>query len=121
MRGGRRGGPYIIDKHRLPPSPFSYLDCIALLATLPISFAPSRYLRVDFPGAVEDYSTALELEGDFAAALYNRGTVLYRMGRFAEALRDLERAAGLDADNPEFREGLEACRRARDEETSKDK
>ncbi len=104
-----------------PPLFIPGLHCTPRYATLPTSFAPFRYLRVDFPGAVEDYSTALELEGDFAAALYNRGTVLYRMGRFAEALRDLERAAGLDADNPEFREGLEACRRARDEEASKDK
>ena len=40
-----------------------------------------KYLNVDFPGAIADYSEALERDPSFAVAWYNRGQVLYRLGR----------------------------------------
>ena len=40
-----------------------------------------KYLSVDFPGAIADYSTALERDPGFAVAWYNRGQVRYRLGR----------------------------------------
>lgn len=39
-----------------------------------------KYLWVDFPGAIEDYSQAIERDPSFATAHYNRGQVLYRLG-----------------------------------------
>ena len=40
-----------------------------------------KYLSVDFPGAVSDYSRALERDPSFAVAWYNRGQVRYRLGK----------------------------------------
>ena len=40
-----------------------------------------KYLRVDFDGAIEDYTNALKLDKNFAVAYYNRGQIHYRLGR----------------------------------------
>lgn len=40
-----------------------------------------KYLSVDFPGAIADYSEALERDSEFAIAWYNRGQVRYRLGQ----------------------------------------
>ena len=40
-----------------------------------------KYLSVDFPGAIADYSTAMERDPGFAVAWYNRGQVRYRLGQ----------------------------------------
>lgn len=40
-----------------------------------------KYLRVDFNEAVQDYNKALEYDPNFPACYYNRGTILYRMGK----------------------------------------
>lgn len=62
-----------------------------------------RYLSVDFHGAIEDYTTALQLNPRFVVSYYNRGQVHYRMGRFEQAIDDLERALQLD---PTFTDAL---------------
>ena len=68
-------------------------------------------MQVDFSGAVADYSLALCADPTLSAALYNRGTVHYRLGRFELALVDFERACHHQPENQEFREGLRACQR----------
>ena len=40
----------------------------------------AKYLCVDFPGAIADYSQALERDPLFTIAWYNRGQVQYRLG-----------------------------------------
>ena len=45
-----------------------------------------KYLCVDFPGAIADYSEALERDSDFAVAWYNRGQVQYRLGELSHSL-----------------------------------
>ena len=40
-----------------------------------------KYRRVDFDGAIEDYTSALKLDKNFAVAYYNRGQIHYRLGR----------------------------------------
>lgn len=39
-----------------------------------------KYLLVDFHGAVQDYSMAIELVRENATSLYNRGQIYYRLG-----------------------------------------
>lgn len=39
-----------------------------------------KYLAVDFPGAIADYSQAIERDPSFTIAWYNRGQVQYRLG-----------------------------------------
>ncbi|CAI8032354.1 Tetratricopeptide repeat protein 32 [Geodia barretti] len=45
-----------------------------------------KYLSVDFPGAIADYSTAMERDPGFAVAWYNRGQVRYRLGHLCLSL-----------------------------------
>ena len=70
-----------------------------------------KYKQVDFDDAIDDYTKAIELDPRLAAAWFNRGTVLYRLGLFEEGLRDLKKSVELDPKNPEFLEGLNECRR----------
>ncbi|XP_067007229.1 tetratricopeptide repeat protein 32 [Anabrus simplex] len=72
----------------------------------------TRYLLVEFDAAVEDYNEAIRRNPKLAVAYYNRGTVLYRLGQFPEALSDMNKATSLEPLNPEFRQGLEECRKA---------
>lgn len=55
-----------------------------------------KYLKVDFYGAIKDYTDALELDPNLAVAYYNRGQIHYRMGRFSMAIEDLRKAVDLD-------------------------
>ena len=41
-----------------------------------------KYRRIDFDGAIEDYTNALKLDKNFAVAYYNRGQIHYRLGKF---------------------------------------
>ena len=45
-----------------------------------------KYRRVDFDGAIEDYTNALKLDHNFAVAYYNRGQIHYRLGKFKHRL-----------------------------------
>ena len=43
----------------------------------------AKYLSVDFPGAIEDYSVAIQRDPHFTIAWYNRGQVHYRLGELS--------------------------------------
>ncbi|KAI1286656.1 hypothetical protein HDE_10580 [Halotydeus destructor] len=75
------------------------------------------YKRVEFDDAVRDYTKSIEYgtsrdcspdKNTLSAALYNRGTVMYRMSDFSKAKIDFERALVLKPDNQEFRRALSA-------------
>jgi tetratricopeptide (TPR) repeat protein len=69
-----------------------------------------RYLTVDFYGAIQDYTAAIELDPSLAVSYYNRGQIQYRMGRFKLAIEDLERALEVD---PNFTDAQDNLRQAR--------
>jgi tetratricopeptide (TPR) repeat protein len=48
--------------------------------------------------AIEDYSQAIEMDGDFAEAYFDRGFSFYEVGLYQESIADLTRAIEL---NPE--------------------
>ena len=59
----------------------------------------NRYSRNGaYERAIEDYSRAIELDGAFAEAHYDRGFSFYEVGLYDEAIGDLTRAIEL---NPE--------------------
>ncbi|XP_074051102.1 tetratricopeptide repeat protein 32 [Macrotis lagotis] len=62
-----------------------------------------RYLRVDFPEAVADYTAAIRALPRFEVPYYNRGLVLYRLGQFDEALEDFQKVLNL---NPAFQDAM---------------
>jgi len=66
-------------------------------------------LKVDFEAALKDYEEALKLDKDMTVAKYNRGTIWYRMGKYQEALADLQEAVNSDSDNKEYQEALVKC------------
>jgi tetratricopeptide (TPR) repeat protein len=63
----------------------------------------------DPAAAVADLSRALDL-GDDAALRYNRAVAYQALGRWAEALTDLDVAAGLDPDDPDVAGDRSRCR-----------
>ncbi|XP_007478005.3 tetratricopeptide repeat protein 32 [Monodelphis domestica] len=66
-----------------------------------------RYLRVDFPEAVEDYTAAIEALPQFEVPYYNRGLIFYRMGQFDDAFEDFQRVLAL---NPGFQDAVLSLR-----------
>lgn len=40
-----------------------------------------KYFRVDFYEAMDDYTSAIEVQPDFEVPYYNRGLILYRLGK----------------------------------------
>ncbi|XP_061478639.1 tetratricopeptide repeat protein 32 isoform X2 [Rhineura floridana] len=58
-----------------------------------------KYLRVDFYEAMDDFTSAIEVQPDFEVPYYNRGLILYRLGFFDEALKDFKKVLEL---NPNF-------------------
>ncbi|XP_053141252.1 tetratricopeptide repeat protein 32 [Hemicordylus capensis] len=58
-----------------------------------------KYLRVDFFEAMDDYTSAIEVQPDFEVPYYNRGLILYRLGFFDEAVKDFKKVLEL---NPKF-------------------
>ncbi|GAV03971.1 hypothetical protein RvY_14324 [Ramazzottius varieornatus] len=57
-----------------------------------------RYLLVDFDAAIQDFTSALQLDDQLAVAYYNRGLVHYRLGQLEQALQDLGESHRLDPD-----------------------
>lgn len=55
-----------------------------------------KYFKVDFYGAMDDYSRALEFNPQLTAAYYNRGLIHYRLGNFADAIEDMNSALAID-------------------------
>ncbi|XP_016086356.1 tetratricopeptide repeat protein 32 [Sinocyclocheilus grahami] len=41
-----------------------------------------KYLRVDFYEAMDDYTSAIQINSQFEVPLYNRGLIRYRLGRY---------------------------------------
>ncbi|KAK9956821.1 hypothetical protein ABG768_014529 [Culter alburnus] len=64
-----------------------------------------KYLRVDFYEAMDDYTSAIEINSQFEVPLYNRGLIRYRLGFFKEAESDFRRALEL---NPDFKDAKES-------------
>uniref|UniRef100_A0A5F9CU75 Tetratricopeptide repeat domain 32 n=1 Tax=Oryctolagus cuniculus TaxID=9986 RepID=A0A5F9CU75_RABIT len=44
-----------------------------------------KYLRVDFYEAMDDYTRAIEVRPSFEVPYYNRGLILYRLGKAAQS------------------------------------
>ena len=56
-------------------------ECVKVLAEAYNNRGQIKYRRVDFDGAIEDYTSALKLDKTFAVAYYNRGQIHYRLGK----------------------------------------
>ena len=59
----------------------------------------AKYFRVDFDGAIEDFTKSILLCSDLHMAYYNRGLIHYRMARYQKAIEDFESAL---KSNPTF-------------------
>ncbi|XP_062606665.1 tetratricopeptide repeat protein 32-like [Saccostrea cucullata] len=55
-----------------------------------------KYRRVDFEGAILDYTKSVNVNPKSCITFYNRGTVLYRLSKFDEAISDMKMALNLD-------------------------
>ncbi|KAF7471692.1 tetratricopeptide repeat protein 32 [Marmota monax] len=62
-----------------------------------------KYLRVDFFEAMDDYTSAIEVQPSFEVPYYNRGLILYRLGYFDDALKDFKKVLDL---NPGFQDAI---------------
>ncbi|KAL0620624.1 Tetratricopeptide repeat protein 32 [Plecturocebus cupreus] len=60
-----------------------------------------KYFRVDFYEAMDDYTSAIEVQPNFEVPYYNRGLILYRLGYFDDALEDFKKVLDL---NPGFQD-----------------
>uniref|UniRef100_A0A1A8CQ57 Tetratricopeptide repeat domain 32 n=1 Tax=Nothobranchius kadleci TaxID=1051664 RepID=A0A1A8CQ57_NOTKA len=57
-----------------------------------------KYFRVDFYEAMEDYTSAIKADSQFAVPFYNRGLIRYRLGFFDDAKSDFQQALELRPD-----------------------
>ncbi|XP_006191450.1 tetratricopeptide repeat protein 32 [Vicugna pacos] len=62
-----------------------------------------KYLRVDFYEAMDDYTSAIDVQPSFEVPYYNRGLILYRLGYFDDALEDFKKVLDL---NPGFQDAV---------------
>ena len=69
----------------------------------------AKYMQVEFEEALKDYDEALKLDQSLIVAKYNRGTILYRLSKFDQALEDLKAAVEAEGDNQEYQEALQKC------------
>ncbi|XP_027477932.1 tetratricopeptide repeat protein 32 [Zalophus californianus] len=60
-----------------------------------------KYCRVDFYEAMDDYTSAIQVQPTFEVPYYNRGLILYRLGYFDDALEDFKKVLDL---NPGFKD-----------------
>uniref|UniRef100_A0A9L0JGY3 Tetratricopeptide repeat domain 32 n=1 Tax=Equus asinus TaxID=9793 RepID=A0A9L0JGY3_EQUAS len=89
---GRRGRSGQVSSHKCSPED---------LATAYNNRGQIKYFRVDFDEAMDDYTSAIEVQPDFEVPYYNRGLILYRLGYFDDALEDFKKVLGL---NPGFQD-----------------
>ncbi|NXY63345.1 TTC32 protein, partial [Callaeas wilsoni] len=68
-----------------------------------------RYLRVEFPAAVQDFTAAIECQPGFEVPYYNRGLVRYRLGDFDEAVKDFRKVLEI---NPQFEDAALSLKQA---------
>ncbi|XP_028253702.1 tetratricopeptide repeat protein 32 [Parambassis ranga] len=74
-------------------------DCEASnLATAYNNRGQIKYLRVDFKEAIEDYTSAIQVDSQFEIPFYNRGLIHYRLGFFDDAKSDFQHALKLSPD-----------------------
>ncbi|MBM3942335.1 MAG: tetratricopeptide repeat protein [SAR202 cluster bacterium] len=60
----------------------------------------NRYSRNGvYDQAIRDYTRAIELDADYAEALFNRGVSYYEIQRYEEAIADFSRAIALNPRN----------------------
>ena len=69
----------------------------------------ARYHQVKFQEAKQDYDLGISLYPGEGSIYYNRSTILYRMGAYAQALPGFEKAVELNPENIEFKAGLKSC------------
>lgn len=62
-----------------------------------------KYFRVDFDEAMDDYTSAIEVQPRFEVPYYNRGLIRYRLGYFDDALEDFKKVLDL---NPGFQDAI---------------
>ena len=60
-----------------------------------IAFACNE--KEDFDCAIENYTKAIELDTDYAAAFYNRGSAYYNKEDYDQSLKDFDKAIELDS------------------------
>ena len=73
----------IIEEH------FREQKCVEVLVEAYNNRGQIKYRRVDFDGAIEDYTNALKLDNNFAVAYYNRGQIHYRLGKCVLSVSEL--------------------------------
>jgi uncharacterized caspase-like protein len=69
--------------------------------------------RGDYLTAIEDFTQAIRLDPNMAAAYYNRGNAYYRKGDYDRAIADYEAALRIEPNHPYAKTNLEYARRAR--------
>ncbi|XP_061741667.1 tetratricopeptide repeat protein 32 [Nerophis ophidion] len=79
----------------------------AYLATAYNNRGQIKYFRVDFNEAMEDYTAAIQADGQFEVPFYNRGLIHYRLGFFDNAIRDFQQALKLKEDFEDAKVGLQ--------------
>jgi serine/threonine-protein kinase len=77
-----------------------------LSASIMLSSGLVAYLAGDLAGSVAQYERALSLDPTFSTARYFLGPSLASLGRFDDAIRELEVAASLMGHSPEVRAAL---------------
>ncbi|CAL8318008.1 unnamed protein product [Merluccius merluccius] len=75
-----------------------------------------KYLRVDFPEAIEDYTEAIHVDCGYEVPWYNRGLIHYRLGIFEEAKRDFEQVLKI---NPDFEQAKVSLQQTLQDEEDK--
>ncbi|KAK0137807.1 Tetratricopeptide repeat protein 32 [Merluccius polli] len=75
-----------------------------------------KYLRVDFPEAIEDYTEAIHVDCGYEVPWYNRGLIHYRLGIFEEAKRDFEQVLKI---NPDFEQAKVSLQQTLQDEENK--
>merc|ERR1712062_863002 len=69
----------------------------------------AKYMQVEFETALKDYDESLKLDPNLTVAKYNRGTILYRLSKFDQAILDLKAAVEANKDNEEYQEAFQKC------------
>ncbi len=82
--------------------------------------ARSKRANSDWPGAIADFSRAIELQPDLAEAYAGRGTAKNASGDADGALADLQKALELDPKHPSLREVIRIIKKKRAKAGSKE-
>ena len=58
--------------------------------------------RGEYEKAIEYFSEALELKGDYADYYYNRGNIYHKMKRYQEAIEEYTKAIGINGNSADY-------------------